>query len=352
VPGQGFRVIYPDIPDNYRSRLDLQWPIFTFGRLESGVRAAAAEAGALGKDVASARTDLRLEITRAYWAYLTASDAVGVVEEALKWIEAYAADVRNRLNVGLVPPSDLLSVEAQRSHQQVLLIDARNTRDVAAADLARLVGLPPETALQLEARLQDLPPLPPPAGALLSEARAARPDRQALEQRIVAAGERREAARAERRPLVSVGGGVDYARPNPRIFPRLGEFRGSWDASVNVSWPLWDGGRARADVAEAAANERAVSERLEDFDTTLAVEVRQRRLDLESALAAIKAAGDAVDSAAEARRMVGERYTAGVATNTEVLDAQVALLQAELDRTRAFASAHLAAARLDRAVGK
>ncbi len=50
--------------------------------------------------------------------------------------------------------------------------------------------------------------------------------------------------------------------------------------------------------------------------------------------------------------MVGERFTAGVATNTDVLDAQTALLQAELDRTRALASARLAEARLARAVGR
>jgi outer membrane protein TolC len=41
-----------------------------------------------------------------------------------------------------------------------------------------------------------------------------------------------------------------------------------------------------------------------------------------------------------------------VATNTDVLDAQVALLQAELDRTRAQANAQLAAARLARALGR
>jgi outer membrane protein TolC len=50
--------------------------------------------------------------------------------------------------------------------------------------------------------------------------------------------------------------------------------------------------------------------------------------------------------------VVGERFTAGVATNTEVLDAQLALLQAELDRTRAIASARLASARLERALGR
>ena len=51
-------------------------------------------------------------------------------------------------------------------------------------------------------------------------------------------------------------------------------------------------------------------------------------------------------SATEARRVLGDRFAAGVATSTDVLDAQVALLQAELDRTRALANAKLAEARL------
>jgi outer membrane protein TolC len=50
--------------------------------------------------------------------------------------------------------------------------------------------------------------------------------------------------------------------------------------------------------------------------------------------------------------VVAERYTVGVATSTEVLDAQLALLQAELDRTRALAAIRLAEARLDRALGR
>jgi outer membrane protein TolC len=60
----------------------------------------------------------------------------------------------------------------------------------------------------------------------------------------------------------------------------------------------------------------------------------------------------AVRSAAEARRIVSERFNVGVATSTEVLDAQVALLQAELDRTRALANIRLAEARLHRAEGR
>ena len=38
-----FASIYPDIPDNYRTRLDLQWPIYTGGRLDALERAARIE---------------------------------------------------------------------------------------------------------------------------------------------------------------------------------------------------------------------------------------------------------------------------------------------------------------------
>jgi outer membrane protein TolC len=165
-------------------------------------------------------------------------------------------------------------------------------------------------------------------------------------------GGRRDAAAAGLKPVVAVGAGFDYARPNPRIFPRTNEWHTSWDVGVNVTWPFWDGGRVKADVAEAAANQRAVEQRLAEFDTVLDFEVKQRQLDVSAARESIRAASDGVASAAEARRVVAERFKAGLVTNTEVLDAQQALLLAEFDRTRALANARLAEARLDRSLGR
>jgi outer membrane protein TolC len=59
-----------------------------------------------------------------------------------------------------------------------------------------------------------------------------------------------------------------------------------------------------------------------------------------------------VTAAAEARRVVGERFLAGVATSSEVLDAQVALLEAQLERSRLNAALRLTEAQLLRAVGE
>ncbi|HSK10848.1 MAG TPA: TolC family protein [Vicinamibacterales bacterium] len=352
VPGQPPRIIYPDIPDNARTRLDLQWPIFTFGRTGALERAARAEVDATAFDLAAARGDLKLEITRAFWAVATSVEAVRVLEGSLERMDAALEDVRNRLGVGLVPPNDVLAVEAQRSRQQLLLVQARNGLEQARAGLRRLTDLPAEAPVRTAAAFEPPPPPPDEVAALVAEAMAALPERQALAARVDGAGGRREAARADRLPAVALAGGVDYARPNPRIFPRSREWRESWDASVQFTWTFWDGGRAAAALGEATAAERAARERLRELDRAIELEVRQRHLDLASARSAIAPASDAVRSAAEARRVVGQRFDAGVATSTEVLDAHVALLQAELDRTEAIANARLAEARLARALGR
>jgi outer membrane protein TolC len=188
--------------------------------------------------------------------------------------------------------------------------------------------------------------------SLVSDARQSRDERRALERRLESATDLRTAAAAGRLPTLAVAGGVDYARPNPRIFPRADRWDDSWDASINMRWSLWDGGRIAADVAQAAGGIEVARQRLAEFDSVLTVEVRQRALDLESGRAAVAAAGDAVRSAAEARRVVAERYQAGVIAQIEVLDAEYALLQAQLDQTRALAGVRLSEARLARAIGR
>jgi outer membrane protein TolC len=149
-----------------------------------------------------------------------------------------------------------------------------------------------------------------------------------------------------------VVGGIDYARPNPRIFPRADRWDDSWDAGVAVAWSLWDGGRTDAEAARASSLAAAARQRLAEFDSVLRLQVYQRLREIDSGRAAVAAAEDARRAAAEARRVVVERYKAGVAIQTEVLDADVALLQAELDRTRAIAGVRLAEARLARELGR
>ena len=351
LPTNQLRIIYPDIPDNYRARLDVQWPVYTAGRLDAIENAARREQRAAARDADATTADVRLDTTRAFWSLVVAEASLRVVEESLARMGAHVRDARNQVDAGLVPPNEVLTAQAQEARQRMLSIQARWARDVSEADLARLVGVDPATHIAPAATL-DPPTVPVDTDLLITEARQRRPERQALEERTAAAESRQRAADAGRRPSVAVAGGLDYARPNSRIFPRVGDWRASWDAGVNVNWPLFDGGRSRYEAAEASATVRAVRERLAELDSSIAFEIRQRVSEIASNLAALDAADVGIRAATEAHRVIGERFGAGVATSTDVVDAQVAVLQAQLDRTQVISAARFAEARLNRALGR
>jgi OMF family outer membrane factor len=159
------------------------------------------------------------------------------------------------------------------------------------------------------------------------------------------------AALASLRPWVGAAAAVQPARPNQLFVPRTDSWNTSWTAGVNVTWQLFDGGKAHADQAAALAQADAIKSRLDDFDAVVRLEIRQRLLDLDSDRAAIAASDEAVAAATEALRVLGERFRAGVATSTDTLDGQIALLEAQLERTRLSAALRVAEARFRRALG-
>jgi outer membrane protein TolC len=349
-------LVYPDVPNNYSTRLEMRWSIYTGGRTDALERAAQAEAEAVGAERQTAQADLRLEVTRAYWALVTARASLDVLEQGVARSQAHVNDANQRFTAGFVPPNEVSSASAQEARSRMMAIEARTQRDVTSAELARLIGVAPEQPVEPAADLARAPAAfpgqPLDVGPLVDSARATRQERRALQQRVAAADAQRDAAGAGRLPTVQFLGGLDYARPNPKIFPRADVAQDSWDVGVGATWSLWDGGRTVAEVAQAKAVSLAASERLAEFDSRLSVEVRQRALELESAIAAVAAATSGVTAAADARRVVDERYRAGVIAGIEVTDTEYALLQAQLDLTRAQANVRLAEAQLTRALGR
>ena len=360
--GSRVNILYPDVPDNFLSRVGAQWPIYTAGRLDALERAAAAEAGATGADLDTTRADLRFEVTRAYWAVATSREAVRVLGDSVARAEAQVRDAKQRLDVGLVPPSDVLTFEAQRSSEELQLIEATNLFESSLIELRRLIGVDPTTPIEMSDRLDTPSGVTGPGtvtskndaetAMLVSEALKQRPELRALAFRFEGAQARQDAVATGRKPTVALGGGYDFAKPNPKIFPREDIWQPSWDISVNMSWTFFDSGRTKAEVAEASAAVRALDARQQELGAVVSADVRQRLLDLRSSQAAVRASEAGVRAAAEARRVLADRLAVGVATTTDVLVAQEQLLDAELARTRALASVRLSEARLQRALGR
>jgi outer membrane protein TolC len=354
MPDGTQRVLFPDIPDNYRARAGVALPLFTGGRIGGLVGAARAEADAASSDLSTQRLDVALEARDAYWALVTARETVGVLDDALEAYEAHLKDSRNRERFGLAARNDVLAVEVERDRAELTLIRARSGVEIAQANLVRLVGLAPGTSIETvePLALDTESELIAEIDALVTRALTDRPERNALLERITAARARANAARAAFFPQVAVSGGFDYANPNRNIMPPEASWKDSWDVGINVSLTAFDGGKTAASVARARARSEALEARLADLEGIIRLQVTEKSLAVVSSLRAVRVSERRLESARENRRVAADRYREGLIASSELLDAEVALLRAGLDRTAALADARLAIAALDRAVGK
>jgi outer membrane protein len=345
-------VVFPNIQDNWRLRAGAALPIWTGGRLGGQIEAAEQGRAAAGEDLRAGRADLVLETKSAYWSLVTAREAVRVLQESMKAYDAHLADARNRERFGMAARNEVLAVQVERDRVELERLRAEAGADVAEANLHRLLDLPPlarvEPAEPLEAPVTPRPDVE----ALVAEAQAGRAERKALAARVAAADAITGAERGARRPQVALTGGYTYANPNRDIVPPTSDWTDTWDVGVGLSWNVFDGGRRSANEARARAQADAAREQLRELDRGIRLEVTQRALELRTAEARLAVAERSVESAAESRRVAGDRYREGVIPSSELLDAELAHERAALARTEALAVLRLAAAGLDRAVGR
>ena len=105
-------------------------------------------------------------------------------------------------------------------------------------------------------------------------------------------------------------------------------------------------------MAAVHAEQRALEQDRGELERQILLEVATARLQLESALEAVGAADASAEAAAAWEEASSERYSAGLAMLSELLDAQADLTAAEVARVKTRASAWMAEAVLQRAVGR
>lgn len=345
-------VVFPNINENWRLRAGVALPVYTGGRV--GGQIAAAEQGrvAAQEDLRAGRADLVLETKAAYWSLVTARESVRVLGESMRAYDAHLRDAQSRERFGMAARNEVLAVQVERDRVELERLRAEAQAEVAEANLQRLLDLPPGARVEPAEALAAPPSAAADVEPLVAAAQAGRAERKALAARASAASALAGAERGARLPQVALTGGYTYANPNRDIVPPTAEWKDTWDVGVGVSWSLFDGGKRSAGEARARAQAGAVREQLRELDRAIRLEVTQRALELRTAQARVAVAERSVLSAAESRRVAGDRYREGVIPSSELLDAEVAHERASLARTESLAALRLAAAALDRAVGR
>ena len=318
-------------------------PIYTFGRISSGIDAAGASVDANQADAQRTRLDIKMSVAEVYIAVLRAIRVVEVAGSRVSSLAAHARDVENRFRKGVTSRNDLLAVQVALADAQQQAVQARNALAMLCAAYNRA----------LRRRLTDpvhLVDLPGDVGTgdvdeLTRTACACRPELAELFAQARALRCQADAERAKHAPQISVSGGYLYQQ-DQYVDPN-----GIAGVALTAQWNAFDAGRSSEQAAALCQRSEALLRMRSDAESVIALEVRQKWLEVQTARDRLDFARKATAQADENLRVVRDRYLQGLATNTEVLDGETLRAQAYMNLYNSYYESILAGLRVRRAVG-
>lgn len=359
----------------YQTNANLSWQVFQGGRAVSAWRAASRLERAARLDAREAREQLTLQVQASYLRVLVARRLADLQRRNLALSSERVAQAEQQQAAGRAARYDVLRVRVERANLEPLALQAASDAELALLDLKRILNVPVGQPLRLTTEVQEADvELFARQASLVDSLEEA--DRAAVRAALLARDARRlgvRVARADLLPTVNLFAQFGYlALPGNGAFPtRIGEAsiaacndpdatrpcqNNGWFADrqvgVQVSWPLFDGLRAKGNIDLAQAQARIAELQLRQERERVALEVATSRAELARARSAWEAQRQNAVEADEAFRLASLRQNRGLSTALETSDAQLALLTAQSNAARATYDYYLAAAGLAFSLGR
>ncbi|MDP9421282.1 MAG: efflux transporter outer membrane subunit [Pseudomonadota bacterium] len=319
LPGQEFTT--------WRAGFDASWEIDLFGRNRREREAAAARTGAALWNRRDIEVAVAAEVASAYLRLRTLQGRIANAHSEVARLERFERLVGARARGGLVTGQDLEQQRSERSAAAAAIPAFQAQAKAEIHALGVLTGQAPGALASPLAAPAELAPVPLVPPGLPSDLLRRRPDIRAAERELAAATADIGVAVADLYPRISLTAAP--ALVSTALGSLLDWGSRSFTAGAALDWPLFDGGRRRANIAVRNARQeqamiayrKAVLTALQDVEDSLGrVDGDRRQLaELEQARA----------TAARAEEIARTRYRGGLVTLSDVLVAQQRRLSLE-----------------------
>jgi outer membrane protein len=335
-------------PDTYGFSLGATEQVFTWGRVKKTIALSR-----IGQDIAQGGVTLTsqmlsYQIVPIFYGVLFTNEAVKVIDSTLAGLHGKLAILEERFRAGLVSDFDISLLKVQISGLESQKVDYLNTVNDMIMTYNRIAGRPLASTFVPDAAL-DFEPAVPDAAALLAEAVANRPEARLVRSQRELALTQVSLTRTADKPNVIAS--FNYNVRNGYL-PAVTALRNYWTATVGVSYPVFDGGRTRAQAAQALVAVRTVDEQTADMMKGFELEIAQYIADLKSIEDKIGIERARIDHAEKALKIADERYRNGLLSMTDLVDAQNSLDSARLNYLQLVYNHILGRFNLSKAAGR
>lgn len=301
------------------------WPVFAGFKIHNSIAAAQYLQKAAELDADRDKTAVVRNIIDAYYNLYKADAALRLVQENLVQAKSRVADLQNMEQNGLLARNDLLKAELQQSNVELTLAEAENNSRIGQFNMNLLLGLEEQTALTLD----SVGAVPLPELNSLEEweqqALSHRGDYLALAQRQMAAEKNIRVEKGAYYPAVALTGGYMAGK-----IPDLVTLSNALNAGVGLSYNLAAFYKTGPKIKAAKAQQQQLQWTAQQLNDAIRIQVYKAYQDYLEAMQKIRVYKKAAEQADENYRITKNKFDNALETTTNLLDADVAQLQAHL----------------------
>ncbi|MBO9564561.1 MAG: TolC family protein [Niastella sp.] len=300
-------------------------PLYAGLKIRYGIESAKYLEKAAEADAEYNKEQVTLNTINAYCNLYKSISAVKLVKENLNQSQQRDKDFGNLEKNGLLARNDLLKAQLQTANIELALVNAENNLQLAMVSLNLMMGLSEQTVLQPDTTSFGQSFTPGSLDGYEQQAFLNRKDVEALGLRKKAVGAGINAAKGELYPSIGLTGGYIAG-----YIPRLVTATNIVNIGVGVQYNLSSLWKAKSSVAIAQANEREITANQEMLNDNIRLSINRAYQNFLSAQKRIEVQGKSVINATENYRITKNKHDNNLVTTTELLDANVALLQSKI----------------------
>lgn len=305
-------------------------PVFTWGQVSSSIQAAKAGLKSADEQLRHYQQTARKNVSVAFHDILLARELHRLALQNLEQKTRHYDEAMRKFSAGVATDYDVLAAKVAVENARPEAIRMENQVRTTRERLRFLLAAEEEVDASgsLDVRLRPYPSYE----EAIAVARERRPELADLRHRTSMYEELVKVANATDKPRVDIRGGygwrdlsiLDYSADGP-----------AWNVGVQVTFPLFDGLRTRGRVAQARSDHRR--NRIEEAKQAdaVALETRDAIYTLRESEEIVKSLSGTVEQAERLLFMAEKGYEYGVKIRLEVDDAELNLIQAKGNLSRA-----------------
>lgn len=316
----------------YGTSLSLLQPIYTGGRILENIRLAKHQQSLTTHQAELLLSSVCYQTDIQYWNAVARAELVQIATDYRSSIASLVKTIRERVDVGLADPQDLLMAEVKLNEAEYQLLQAQSNFETGRMALNSLIGADLKSETQID---HTIPPVALPDSLLLYDG-TNRPELMMAQDRIRIAESASKLTDSQFKPQLYIGIDGSYSSPGY-------DFRTDMDPNYAVyaklSVPLFEWGKRRKEKRASTYKISMAQDNFNKVTDNVNLEVQTARTSLQQAMEQVQLTNSSLAIARENERKAQERYHEGKVSIVEVIEAKNYRQSSQINHVQAKVSA-------------